>query len=351
MPKIIKIAILFIAAVFTACDEEELKPEPEPYRFKVPEHFPEPVFNTQNPMSKEGIGLGRMLFYDARLSANNKISCASCHDPRLAFADGTRLSTAGVAGTQLLRHAPALFNLAWASNGLFWDGGSTNLESQVFGPLTAHDEMAQNLYELIDELNAVPAYVAGFRDTFHEPVSSQNIAKALAQFQRSLVSANSRYDRYRQNVPGSKLTPDELAGQVLVQQNCQVCHAGELFTDQEYHNNGIDDDFSNTDHEGVYTGRSRITYDLGDLGKFRTPSLRNLFLTAPYMHDGRFGTLEAVLEHYSSGIKTSATLDPRLPASGLNLSSVQKKQILAFLNTLTDQALTQNPEYQKPELQ
>lgn len=349
MASIRTIAFWAAALLFSSCSQQQVEPEPEVYSFQVPANFPQPVFDTHNPMSPQGIELGRKLFYDVRLSANNKVSCASCHEPRLAFTDGQQLSKAGVSGTALLRHAPALFNLAWANNGLFWDGGSTNLESQVFGPLTAHDEMAQNLYELVDELNAVPAYLSAFQNAFQEPVSSQNVAKALAQFQRSLVSADSRYDRYRLNQTGATLTRDEQAGLTLVQQKCQGCHTGELFTDQGYHNNGIDTDFSNTEHEGLYTGRYRISYDLADLGKFKTPSLRNVALTAPYMHDGRFTSLEDVLDHYSAAVKPSATLDPLLPDKGLNLSAQEKKQIISFLHTLTDLGFTQNPDHQKPQ--
>jgi cytochrome c peroxidase len=345
--------IAFLAAavlIFSSCSRQQIEPEPQAYSFQVPAHFPQPVFDTHNPMSRQGIALGRKLFYDVRLSANNKVSCASCHDPQRAFTDGLQMSKAGVSGTALLRHSPALFNLAWANNGLFWDGGSKNLESQVFGPLTAHDEMAQNLYELIDELNAVPAYVSGFQNTFQGPVSSQNVAKALAQFQRSLVSADSRYDRYKLNKPGGTLTADELSGLELVRRKCQGCHAGELFTDQDFHNNGIDADFSSTEHEGLYTGRYRISYDLADLGKFKTPSLRNVALTAPYMHDGRLASLEDVLAHYSAGVKPSVTLDGQLPAGGFALSEQEKKQIISFLHTLTDLGFTRNPQHQKPKI-
>lgn len=343
-----KTAILAAVVILTGCSKTEIDPVPRAYSFVVPAHFPKPLFDTGNPMSLEGIGLGRMLFYDVRLSANNKISCASCHDQKRAFSDGVQFSTAGVSATALLRHSPALFNLAWANNGLFWDGGSTNLESQVFGPLTAHDEMAQNLYELVDELSAVPAYVSGFKAAFDEPVSSQNVAKALAQFQRSLISAGSRYDRYRLNKAEGTLSQDELSGLELIRQKCQGCHSGELFTDQSYHNNGLDADFLSTDHEGLYQGRYRISYDILDIGKFKTPSLRNVTLTAPYMHDGRLGSLEAVLDHYSNGIKGSATLDGKLAAGGMKLTNQQKQQIIAFLHTLTDQEFTRNPDHEKP---
>jgi len=340
------IALSFIVA---ACGKnEDIDPESQPYVFEVPAGFPQPVFDTENPMSQEGIALGRMLFYDVRISGNNKISCASCHEPRLAFSDGFALSKTGVSGTALHRHVPALINLAWAGNGLFWDGGSTNLESQAFGPLTATDEMQQNLTELNKELNDVPDYVTRFRTVFNGDISSANVVKALAQFQRSLVSAGSRYDRYKRGEPGQNLSSDELAGLALVRQKCQGCHTGELFTDNDYHNNGIDTDFSSESLEGIYQGRSRITYDPLDLGKFKTPTLRNVGLTAPFMHDGRFVTLDDVLDQYSEGIKNSPTLDARLPAGGLQLTGQQKRQIIAFLQTLTDYEFISNTKIQKP---
>ncbi|PWJ60493.1 cytochrome c peroxidase [Dyadobacter jejuensis] len=344
----LKSAILIVAMLVFGCSQKEVDPEPGPYSFQLPAHFPPPVFNTDNPMSREGIELGRMLFYDVRLSGNNEVSCASCHTPSLAFSDGVQFSSAGVAGSALSRHSPALFNLAWANNGLFWDGGATNLESQVFGPLTAHDEMAQNLYELIDELNVEPSYVAAFREAFAEPINSQNVGKALAQFQRSLVSADARYDHYRLHKSAGVLTAEELAGMELVRQKCQGCHSGALFTDQGYHNNGLDADFSDSSHEGLYQGRYRISYREADMGKFKTPSLRNVALTAPYMHDGRLASLEDVLEHYSRGIKASTTLDVLIPATGMNLTGQQKKKIIAFLHTLTDHNFVNNPTHQPP---
>lgn len=346
--RLVKPGWFCIVLLMSSCDKDTVAPAENAYAFEVPPHFPVPVLDGHNPMTAVGIRLGRQLFYDPRLSANNKVSCASCHDPAKAFSDGVALSTSGVSGTQLLRHAPALFNLAWATNGLFWDGGSTNLESQAFGPLTAHDEMAQDLYELVDELNADASYVKGFQEAFSAGITSQNVAKALAQFQRSLVSATSRYDDFRLGRNGAVLTPEEMSGLALVRQHCQGCHSGELFTDNGYHNNGLNSRFDNQDHEGVFMGRYRISYDEGDLGKFKTPSLRNVTLTAPYMHDGRISTLEKVLDHYSNGIQHSATLDGRIPQKGFAFSAAQKTQIIAFLATLTDERFASNPAHQKP---
>ncbi|GLU55361.1 cytochrome-c peroxidase [Dyadobacter frigoris] len=334
--------------ILPACSRNENVSEPQVFHLAVPEHFPQPAADTENPATSEGVALGKELFFDTRLSADNNISCASCHLQSKAFSDGVALSSAGVSHTTLLRHTPALFNLAWADNGLFWDGGSSNLESQAFGPLTAHDEMGQDLLQLVAELNAVPLYVKRFKTVFNEEIKPQNIVKALAQFERSLISANSKYDNYKLGKSGATLSPLELKGMELVRSKCQGCHAGELFTDFSYHNNGIDSDFTNTDHEGIYQGRYRISYDVSDLGSFKTPSLRNLALTAPYMHDGRFATLQVVIDHYSENIRYSQTLDPLLTQKGMKLSKEEKEAILAFLSTLTDYTFTGNPVFSKP---
>lgn len=356
MIKFLKILISFFIAVIylVSCSKTDIvQEEPQPYRLAVPLNFPAFEDDPHNPLSETGVALGRRLFYDVRLSGNNKISCASCHQQQLAFSDGTALSNMGVSGTKLLRHAPALINLAWARNGLFWDGGSTNLESQAFGPLSAHDEMAQDLYQLVEELNADGQYPQLFRAAFKQEVSAAGVVKALAQFQRTMVSANSSYDKYRRN-EGAVLSSKELRGLQLVQQKCQQCHATDLFTDNSYHNNGLDDDFSIEDHDNIYKGRFRVSYHLSDLGAYRTPTLRNIMLTAPYMHDARFASIEAVLDHYSDGVKSSSSLSPELyqkenRAPGITLSAEDKASIIAFLHTLTDADFITNKTLSNPD--
>jgi len=338
-----------------ACKKTDVKsPEPTPYVLLVPADFPKLASNTDNPLTQEGVALGRILFYDNKLSGNNKISCASCHLPEKAFSDGVALSNIGVSGKPLHRNAPALINMAWMNKGLFWDGGSTNLESQAFAPLSSPDEMSQNLIELVEELKADPVYPKLFQKAFQHEISSVLIAKALAQFQRSFVSANSRYDRFKRKQPGISLSPLEVEGLQLVQQHCQGCHTGELFTDNDYRNNGLDADFSNDQFEGVFQGRFRISYSPADLGKFKTPTLRNILLTAPYMHDGRFNTLTEVLDHYSDGVKISATTDPLVMrksgnTAGIPLSNADKQKILAFLVALTDSSFINHPQLVKPQ--
>jgi cytochrome c peroxidase len=276
------------------------------------------------------------------------VSCASCHLPELAFSDGVALSNVGVSGNQLHRNAPALINLAWATNGLFWDGGSTNLESQAFAPLSHPDEMFQNLNQLIQELEAKPEYVSLFQKAFAQPVSQTGIVKALAQFQRTLVSGNSKYDKFIRNEADGFLNEAELDGLALAEQFCFSCHKTPLLTDNLYHNNGLDDDFSNTAFEGMLQGRFRVTNDINDLGKFKTPTLRNIEKTEPYMHDGRFATLEEVIDHYRFGVKNSPSLASQLNQNntlGIPLSQTEKNNLIAFLKTLTDEEFLNNPRF------
>ncbi|WP_316841897.1 cytochrome-c peroxidase [Pedobacter gandavensis] len=345
--------LLFAVPLLISCKKEGL-PELSsndglhPVELLVPANFPAPVEQPDNRLSAEGIELGRQLFYDVRLSGNNRISCASCHRQDLAFSDGLALSNQGFSGKALNRHAPVLFNLAWADQGLFWDGGAKNLESQAFGPLTSEEEMHQDLYELEAELKAIPDYVKQFKQVFNAEIRSADVVKALAQFQRSLISGNSAYDRYiRQETPGS-LNAEELQGMKLLREKCSNCHSGALFTDQSFHNNGLDDQFS-AENEGIYQGHFRVSFNPADLGKFKTPSLRNVMLTAPYMHDGRFKTLDEVLDHYQNDIKISLTTDVSLFQNqgkpGIPMSKDERKAIIAFLNTLSDHEFITNKKH------
>lgn len=338
----------------SSCKKEEVSLPTEDQRVVIalPAHFPAFKDDVYNPLTKAGVALGRMLFYDPRLSENNKISCASCHRQNLAFSDGIALNNIGMSGNTLHRNAPALINLAWTNNGLFWDGGSTNLESQAFAPLASADEMHQNLDELVNELSAIPAYVVQFKQAFGTSITSGNIVKAIAQFERTLISASSKYDQYRSNPSQLTLTDQELKGLNLINKHCRNCHAGELFTDNLYHNNGLNSDFSNDEHEGIFQGRSRVSLDPYDLGKFKTPTLRNVLLTAPYMHDGRLKTIDDVILHYSNGVKLSPSLDPSLRQSdlstGLKLTSDEREAIKASLSTLTDPTFIENPAFRDP---
>lgn len=308
----------------------------------------------RNPITVEGVALGRMLFYDPILSAKGNISCATCHQQSLSFSDGIALSNRGNTGKPLERHAQSLINLAW-HNGFFWDGGAKNLESLVFAPLTHPDEMAADIPALIEKLNTRFDYKARFNKVFkQDTIHAAFIARALAQFKRTLISDNSRYDQIMQadktndNLYFSAL---EFKGKLLFEEKCSSCHAGLFFTDFQYHNNGLDSIFP-TDPEAVGKGRARITLKEEDMGKFKTPTLRNIALTAPYMHDGRFGNLYEVMKHYSKGIKYAETLDSLLINEegqlGIHLEESEQQALIAFLQTLTDSSFITNESLSNP---
>lgn len=303
----------------------------------VPAHLaatvPQPAYNSA---TKAGIALGQRLFFDTLLSGNNTISCASCHIPKYAFSDSGKIFSTGTGGQLQRRNTPALFNLAWA-NGYFWDGGAKNLESQVFAPLQAHNEMDQDLKALVAELETIPSYKSAFKEAFGtDSITSAAIARAIAQFERSLIAANSKFDAFINDEKGAILSENELKGFEIFKKACVSCHKVGFFTDFGYHNNGLDSSFTDDRFENLYKGRYRITLGANDIGKYKTPSLRNLAYTAPYMHDGRFASLEEVIEHYSHGLRPSATLDTvfRKKPAGFGFSEEEKKVLIIFLATL-----------------
>ena len=299
--------------------------------------FPQP---DRNMLSEEGVVLGKKLFFDPKLSANGQVSCATCHSPELAFTDGVSLADHGVSGKTLHRTAPAIFNLAWQSEGLFWDGGAHDLESLNFGPLTHPDEMGADLDEVVNYLESDADYRQQFNLVFGEaPIQSAQVSRAISQYVRTLISQDSRYDHWKRNE--AELTELELTGYQLYQKNCSSCHQEGLFTDRSFHNNGLDKEYPNPPElEGLYQGRYRITSKTEDLGAYKTPTLRNSAVTSPYMHDGRFQTLDEVLDHYQNGIQVNETLAPAL-SEGIRFSATERVAIIAFLNTLTDSLFIQ----------
>jgi cytochrome c peroxidase len=312
-----------------------------PYPFKMPALFPQPNLPADNPLTMEGVSLGRELFFDKRLSGNDRQACASCHDPKLAFSDGGHRFSRGIDGQLGRRHAPALFNLAW-SHSFTWDGRRTRLRDQALAPIQDAREMHQSLARLVQKLSKFAAYRTAFRRAFgSENVTSERVGLALEQYLYTIVSANSKFDRA---VAGkAKLTDQEKQGFLLFiteydpihgqrGADCFHCHGGNLFTDENFHNDGLDYPF-------VDRGRFAVTGKDYDDGKFKTPSLRNVAVTGPYMHDGRFKTLEQVVDHYISSVHRSATLDPNLakhPDTGMELTKADKRALVAFLKTLTD---------------
>lgn len=312
-----------------------------PYPFTMSRMFPLPELPRDNPLITERVALGKRLFHEPLLSRNDTVSCATCHREKDAFTDSLPVSI-GIDGRQGDRNAMPLFNLAWKSR-FFWDGRAASLRTQVLMPIADHREMDLSPDQACEKLAAQPDYVEGFRAASKSPgITPDKIALALEQYLLTIVASQSKFDAV---VNGkATLTDAEQRGFELFMTesdprtgqrgaDCFHCHGGPLFSDHQFHNNGL---------ASPGKGRAAITGEAADEGKFVTPSLRNIALTAPYMHDGRFATLEEVVAHYSSGIHRSPALDPNLSkhaGSGLQLSAEDQQALIAFLKTLTDSHL------------
>jgi cytochrome c peroxidase len=313
-----------------------------PYPFQMSATFPIPDLPRDNPLTVERVELGRKLFFDKRISINDQQSCADCHLAENALTDSRRTAR-GAEGEFGPRNTMPLFNLAWKKE-FFWDGRARSLREQVLQPIQNPIEMHQSLTNLVFKLTqANDGYAELFTVAFGSPeIKSEKIALALENYLLTLTSFDSKFDRV---VRGEeKFTAEEQRGFELFSTeydprrgqfgaDCFHCHGGPLFQSQAYANNGLDDTFSDP-------GREKVSGKAADLGKFAVPSLRNIALTGPYMHDGRFKTLDEVIEHYVSGVKRSATLDPNIakhPDGGVPLNAVDKKALVAFLKALTDE--------------
>ena len=312
-----------------------------PYRLTISAFAPQPDLPHDNPLTGEGVALGSKLFFDRRLSAGDSESCATCHNPQRAFSQNRRFSR-GADGTIGHRNAMPLLNLAWKSS-FFWDGRAATLREQVLQPIQNPIEMHEPLAAAVTKIAADKDYPRLFAKAFGSPqITSDRIARALEQFLLVQVSFDSKYDRVLNG--RAKFTAEEQRGFELFNAeydpyhgqygaDCFHCHGGPLFQSQNFANNGLDIVFKDL-------GRYQVTKRDGDEGKFSVPSLRNVAITAPYMHDGRLRTLDEVVEHYCTGMKHSATLDPNLakhPDGGVPLSSADKRALEAFLKTLTDE--------------
>lgn len=335
--------------------------DPAPYKIPRLTGLPAlPNDPADNPTTIKGVELGRKLFYDPLLSGDGTLSCAGCHSSNYAFSDSVKFSV-GIDGLDGKRNAMPIYNLTYSQlnpefQGFFWDGRAATLEEQALMPIQDPLEMHEILPNVIAKLCADTLYQRAFFEAFNSmEITADLVAKAIAQFDRTIVSGNTKFDQAFNAEPGVFLTEQELLGWELFNDNfggdCFHCHGinGGLFTDFIFRNNGLDDAVFYTDFPDA--GLGMITGDTADYGKFKTPSLRNIALTAPYMHDGRFATLEEVLDHYSTGVKASPFTDPFMQFSsegGVNLTEDEKAAIIAFLHTLTDTSLANNPAYQDP---
>lgn len=347
--------IVLIALMTYSCrKDKDIQVVDRPYTIEYGS-LPAPVIPEDNPITVEGVKLGRMLFYEKMMSRDNSISCASCHNQKTAFADTNRLSK-GVGGSLGKRQAMAVFNTLWHSNEFFWDGRAHLLRDQSLKPIQDNLEMDETLENVIQKLSADKGYKQQFKNAFgSEEITSEKMSKAMEQFMNTIVSYQSKYDRFLAGT--ATLTAQEERGRFLFfteynpafpnnsGADCQHCHGGANFENDKYMNNGLDTDAGITD-----IGREKVTGITADKGKFKVPSLRNVELTPPYMHDGRFKTLEEVVDHYNL-VKNSTYLDPsfqqQLP-NGLQLSATDKAALVAFLKTLTDHEFINDTRFSDP---
>lgn len=321
--------------------------------------YPEMKIPADNPITEDGVILGRRLFYDPILSSDSTMSCASCHLSKGGFTDNLAVSK-GVTGEFGHRSAMALVDLGYMDKGLFWDGRSPSMEDQALRPVEDPVELHHKWPDVVNKLKQHKTYPDYFRKAFGitntSEITKELAAKAIAQFERTMVSTgDTKYDRYR-NGDIFVFDDDELAGfqlffnasPFLPDAQCGHCHSGPLLSDNRYVNNGLDSVVTLNDFKDK--GYGNVTKNINDNGRFRVPTLRNIMLTAPYMHDGRFKTIEEVMAHYMSGGHYATNIDPimnQLRAQP-KLTIEQQNQVIAFLKTLTDTAFVNKPAFQNP---
>lgn len=355
-----KYLIIFLGVVilFLSCKKDKVGYITTPYVLEIPSHFPDMIIPDDNPMTVEGVELGRKLFYEKKLSGNNEMACANCHAPENAFSEPNQFST-GIDGIQGNRNSMALINLGWNTS-FFWDGRSKTLEEQIIQPVINPIEMHESWMNVVNKLSTDITYKNMFFRAFgSSEIDSLKAAKAIAQFLRTMISGSSKYDvmyKYENNltltgdetVMYATITPSEWAGYDLFKSlngaDCFHCHNGPLMQVQKFSNNGLDATFTDN-------GRGDITGNGNDNGKFKVPTLRNIAYSAPYMHDGRFTTLDDVINHYSHNIQMSSTIDPLIEFAGqggTQLDAQEKDLLKQFLLTLSDEKFINNPNFKEP---
>lgn len=324
------------------------------YKFPVLNHFPTMPLSPSNNVTVEGAKLGRFLFYDPILSGDSDMACSNCHKQEFAFSDSPKPLSTGHLGQLMNRNTMPLFNLAWHPS-FFWDGRASSIEAQIFHPINATNEMNCKTETAVTRLNNSVIYRKMFQEAFAtEKIDSAKIAMAISQFLRTLISHQSKYDKV--TAGEGSFTKEENEGYVLVNDqtkgDCLHCHttdADALGTTFQFSNNGIDSVFDSNMY--IDKGRGGVSGLKHDNGKFKIPSLRNCFVTAPYMHDGRFKTMEEVLNFYSHHVFNSFNVDSKMEFAregGAKLSDDEKRKIILFLRTLTDSSFIENSEFSNP---
>ncbi|HRG26682.1 MAG TPA: cytochrome c peroxidase [Chitinophagales bacterium] len=332
------ICLFFAGIIFSSCAKDpKIIVEPDAYVLNVPSGFVFPNIPEDNPLTTAKIALGKKLFYEKALSVDSTISCGTCHKQEFAFSDNVAV-TAGVEGRLGFRNAPTLTNIAWSPE-MLMDGGNPTLETQVYVPIETHFEMDFNMVLLVNRLNADDEYVDAFNNVFGTNPDPFGITRALAAFERTIISGNTRFDQYYYQGKTEVLNEQEINGMQLFFSpalKCASCHSGYLFTDFTYQNNGFFADYS------ADSGRARISLLSEDVGKFKVPTLRNIALTGPYMHNGQINSLEAIIDSYANG--GSGHINQSELIQGFVLTAQEKENLILFLNTLTDNQFINNPD-------
>ena len=348
---------ILLIGLFSSCKSDDPSEEKNNFEFTTPLLFGDNfTIPSDNPMSEAGIELGRKLFYETLISKDSSISCSSCHKQEFCFSDGGKKFSTGTERTEGDMHSMTIVNTLW-QNEFFWDGRAISLEDQALKPISNPIEMNLSINDAVKRLQAHKTYPALFEEVFgSNTIDSTMIARALAQFERTLISGESKFDKYKRGE--AEFTEQEKRGEELFFThpdplysvrggNCGDCHSGFLTQANTFSNNGLD--------ESPEIGRMAVTKNQNDIGKFKIPSLRNIEHSAPYMHDGRFATLEEVLEHYNEHIQSSSTLDPLIIESSnsinskqLDLTEKEREDIVVFLKTLTDNQFLNNEKFSKP---
>jgi len=335
---IILIAILSLLTSCNSDDSDMMAIDNPEIALHIPADFPEVnSFVSLNKPTKYGVELGEKLFSDKRFSADNTISCATCHIQANAFADH-HPQAIGIEGRIGLRNAPSLQNLMFLKF-YNWDGSKLQLETQPLVPIITHEEMDSSILEVIDKIENDSDYKTLFNKTFGDQnITPERIYKSIAQFEYTLISSNSKYDKVKRN-EGETFTESELAGYKTFEQKCASCHATPLFTDQSFRNIGFPIN-TNTNE----AGRGRVTGFPSDFMSFRVPTLRNIEYTAPYGSFGQFATLESVLDYFDKGVLDSDNLDPAFKNNDkrIPLSELEKTNLIAFMKTLSDKQFVGN---------
>lgn len=348
MKKISFLLSTFIIAIstfhLTGCDKTPSKTSDNLYTFKVPEGWPAPKYNFENnEVTEAKFVLGRTLFYDGQLSLTNNVSCGTCHQPFAAFAQLDHDISHGIYDRIGKRNASPLFNLNWHED-FFWDGRVNHLELQPLNPIADSTEMGETLVNVIQKLNNDPKYAALYTKAFgSELIDSQRTLKALAVFMGMMVASNAKYDQY---IAGKvDLTAQEQRGLLVFNQHCEACHKAPLFSDFSFRSNGLP--LRLNAHGTIDSGKASVApFSMDNMYKFKVASLRNLKYTKPYMHDGRYQTLDQVLDHYANIDAASLNLDPLLQ-NGIDLSAEQRSDLLSFLNTLNDETFVRDKRFQQ----